>query len=221
MLQIVKASVPGAALAEAGLRDERFFAHRVDEAVPAKRPLGGKAELKAALCRVQNVLPHGAVDKLRRGEDEYAAAAPQAGLLRRPVGAHRVARAEREALSGSETACLRGELRAGRSQMPRTDDGDTRALQKPQIAPAKQRRRTSCAQLLAKPLRESCIESCNNRYVCLFRREQVSVQLPLAAKERDNVPRLVLGVPEPAHVLDGYIAERIFFSDPGRTRASR
>ena len=52
VLQIVKASVPGAALTEARLRDERLFSHRVDEAVPAKRPLRGKAELKAAFCRV-------------------------------------------------------------------------------------------------------------------------------------------------------------------------
>ena len=80
MLQIVKASVPGAALTEARLRDERLFPHGMDKSVPAQRPLRGKAELKAALRRVQNVLPHGAVDKLRRGEDEDAAAAPQRWL---------------------------------------------------------------------------------------------------------------------------------------------
>ena len=81
--------------------------------------------------------------------------------------------------------------------------------------------RTSCTQLLAELSGKPVVEPCDDCHARFFRRKQVSVQLPLAAKEQDNVPRLVLGVPEPAHVLDGYIAERILFSDSGRTRASR
>ena len=78
MLQIVQASAPCAALAAACLRNERFFAHRVNQPVSGQRPLRRKAQLKAALRGIQNVFAHRAVNQLRRRENQCAAAILQA-----------------------------------------------------------------------------------------------------------------------------------------------
>lgn len=74
VLQIVQAPAPCAALAEAGLRDERFFSHRVDEPVARERTVRRKAELKAVLRCVQNVFPRRAVDELGGRENNGPAA---------------------------------------------------------------------------------------------------------------------------------------------------
>lgn len=134
VLQIVKAPAPRAAFAVAGLRDERLFSHRVDEPVARERPLRRKAELKAAFRRVKNVFARRTVDKLRGRENDGAAACLQARLLRGAVGSHRVAGAERKALFRGKSPCLRGKVSTGLPQLPRTDEADTAAFQKRDIA---------------------------------------------------------------------------------------
>ena len=132
--QIFQRAVPGTAGAEARLRDERFFAHRVNEAVAAQGAYRGKGQRPAAFRKIKHALPRGEAGERAGCTDDHAAACGQAGFLRLRVGPGGSAGDENIALPRGKRANAACKLPSRLQKRAGTDERDTPPAQKQQIA---------------------------------------------------------------------------------------